>query len=960
MAGSDLLFGRASEQAVLERLLCRPSAERAMLLAGDVGIGKTALLRHAARIARQAGYVVLSGHCYDALEAGPYSPLVEALKQLSTICELPVPVKVAPRSRLGEAGSSWLGKDARQARDSFVRDLSDAITGVAERSPALLIIDDVQWADAGTLLVINCLLDIDAPDLVLLLAERIDEAAPTERINLRMAIRSKVQQMELAGLDVEATRELAAAEMGGGALSYAEISAIAESTRGNPLFIRELLTDFRRRGDANIDTVGDFFRRERLPNNLGAMIDLRLSWLAPHVLRTLEAASVLGGAFLANIVAELLEQETDSVVDAFEAAIDHRIARRSGEERRYEFVHQFYRKRLYERLPARAQRNYHARAAAAMRCRILPYDESELARHSALASNETTCGEAIEDCARAADRAEGLLEFDTAAHYWQLAVNCAVAADMATRADLKRRLGWSCWATGRWERAIAAWREAALLFQTIGNERRLGEVALALAEVHRWRGQLDDAERWALQAARLAVLSVSERALAAAIAGDVLSVRTGGTPAREHLDQALGYWKEGGCHPSTAWWLGHGLLMLGDLGTALQVSEEGIGEALRQGAGSTAALIASGLLVSDLGVLRIDEARQRLKVVKAGTNPYDSSGRISLLISEAYLLGYSGQWSKALELTDEWTAEFRLAGRYQVATACMTAAAAHLASGQADEAERQIRTAMPNLEAMQPAAALYLAEALIRQGRLDSARSIVEDVVSSVLTKASLAASRAMLGNVVASIGGNWTASCYEMLAKEPRAMLTVYSCTSVHRVLGRLAATLRDWPSAIRYFEDALDHLHNGQAWSELALALADYGVMRRARNRRGDRVKAAALDTRATQLFAELGMWNPIVGMTAPAARQDPFGLSSREREVLELVAYGMRNREIAERLTISERTVQRHLENIFGKMRVDARTEAVVKAAEEGLLPQRAFHADSNGEIEASHPRLREFRA
>ncbi|MBI4570360.1 MAG: response regulator transcription factor [Chloroflexi bacterium] len=64
--------------------------------------------------------------------------------------------------------------------------------------------------------------------------------------------------------------------------------------------------------------------------------------------------------------------------------------------------------------------------------------------------------------------------------------------------------------------------------------------------------------------------------------------------------------------------------------------------------------------------------------------------------------------------------------------------------------------------------------------------------------------------------------------------------------------------------------------------------------------------------------------------------FGLTVRELEVIRLIAEGRRNQEIAEVLTLSPRTVKRHLESIFGKMGVNDRTEAITRAVEEGLSP------------------------
>ena len=61
----------------------------------------------------------------------------------------------------------------------------------------------------------------------------------------------------------------------------------------------------------------------------------------------------------------------------------------------------------------------------------------------------------------------------------------------------------------------------------------------------------------------------------------------------------------------------------------------------------------------------------------------------------------------------------------------------------------------------------------------------------------------------------------------------------------------------------------------------------------------------------------------------------LSERELEVLSLVAAGLSNQEIAAKLVIAEGTVKKHLHNIFGKLNVRSRTQAVMRAPELGLL-------------------------
>lgn len=64
------------------------------------------------------------------------------------------------------------------------------------------------------------------------------------------------------------------------------------------------------------------------------------------------------------------------------------------------------------------------------------------------------------------------------------------------------------------------------------------------------------------------------------------------------------------------------------------------------------------------------------------------------------------------------------------------------------------------------------------------------------------------------------------------------------------------------------------------------------------------------------------------------DPSALTQREMEIMQVLAHGHTNKEIAEKLVISERTVQTHLSSIFAKLQVKSRTEAVLVAVRDGL--------------------------
>jgi two-component system, NarL family, response regulator LiaR len=70
--------------------------------------------------------------------------------------------------------------------------------------------------------------------------------------------------------------------------------------------------------------------------------------------------------------------------------------------------------------------------------------------------------------------------------------------------------------------------------------------------------------------------------------------------------------------------------------------------------------------------------------------------------------------------------------------------------------------------------------------------------------------------------------------------------------------------------------------------------------------------------------------------AARQAELGITAREVEILELIAAGLSNREIAERLFVSENTVKTHSGRLFDKLAAKRRTQAVQRARDAGLVP------------------------
>jgi ATP/maltotriose-dependent transcriptional regulator MalT len=170
-------------------------------------------------------------------------------------------------------------------------------------------------------------------------------------------------------------------------------------------------------------------------------------------------------------------------------------------------------------------------------------------------------------------------------------------------------------------------------------------------------------------------------------------------------------------------------------------------------------------------------------------------------------------------------------------------------------------------------------------------------------------------------------------------------TCTgAVAHYLGLLATLLERWDEAETNLERALEmNARMGArpftAWTEFA-----YADMLTKRGRAGDRQRAEALLEQSVATAGELGMVRlqkhaePLVELLQPGngtRGDDLHGLTPRQVEVLRLVAEGLSDREIGERLFISHHTVMRHLANIFNTLGVNSRTAAVAYALRHDLL-------------------------
>lgn len=157
-------------------------------------------------------------------------------------------------------------------------------------------------------------------------------------------------------------------------------------------------------------------------------------------------------------------------------------------------------------------------------------------------------------------------------------------------------------------------------------------------------------------------------------------------------------------------------------------------------------------------------------------------------------------------------------------------------------------------------------------------------------------------------------------------------------RLSGLLAHTMGDLDQAAAHFEEALIFCRSAGYRPDLAWTCHDYAAIMLEGNVPEDRPRAAALLDESLAISTGLGM-RPLIGQVTTLQEyldtqptpivKHPSNLTERQWETLQLLAQGMTNREIAQALVLSERTVQRHIADIYGKIGARNRSEATAFA-------------------------------
>ncbi|MEV0680114.1 AAA family ATPase [Actinosynnema sp. NPDC050436] len=940
---TSTFVGRATELAELAGTVGRPPA--VVLLEGEAGVGKTRLIRELLRLPHIADRTVLFGACQPMRTPLPYGPVVDILRENGSRLEKPdgpLPaVMGALRPLLPELAAVLPPEpergDAAVERYRVFRAVREFLAALG---PTLLVVEDLHWADEGTHDLLRFLTGQPTAELSAVLSyrredHRVGGAMLLPGSGYRLLADGRNSLLRLRPLGPGPVGTLAADLLGTG-VPEDFARELHRRTAGIPFVVEEVLREVRETGDAPRPRVLDLVD---IPVLLRDTMSERLARLGPTVAAVVHAAAVLDMPATEQELVAVTGLPARRVGSALIRALGAAVLHETGGHR-YALRHPLARQAAYVSIPGPQRRRLHARAAELLAARPDP-PAVRLAHHHRRAGDlanwarktlaavdyATEVGDTalalqlLEDAlvddalpARARNTLavrlsrvalNGIAHASTVERLWSVLREESLGR--SARAEVRLNLGRLLInQAGRIElgqheietaildlrdRPALALRGMAVLTLPSFGTRPVGFHLRWLAEAVRTVEAVDDAELVvSVRANQVSALAqLADPALWAAVAALPAAGRS--PRVRRQLSRAYNNLAD------AAAWTGH-------YGTAR--------EYLRTGGALLADADVPFLSMLSTGTgLRLDAATGRwdglpsaaaLLIEQAGDMPFLA---VDAWIALAWLaLARDDRDLAERHLDDAVAAAPENAPVSAAVAACRVAIS--LARGDvaaaAVGAERALaHTRRKGVWVWASDLAPQAARAFVRAGRLDDARQVVAEYEEGIDGRdAPLAAAGAEM--------------CHAVLAAADGDHATA------------LARLLR---AADRY--DALPHPHAGASAREAAA---------RAALERDDTGTATVQLDLARSAFVRLGADRDAARCDRLARRfrrgtprgRKSYGddLSPREREVVGLVAAGRTNRQIAEELYLSPRTVEHHVAKAMRKLGLRSRAAFVAESA------------------------------
>ena len=981
-------IGRSAELSSLQAFLDRPSG--LLLISGEAGIGKSRLVREARTLASDRGIRVLEGRCFEADRALPFAPALDVLRQLIDrfgVADVerfagaaaPDLARLLPELCMDTTAIDTERLDAETAKRRLLDGFARLLMGIADEQPLLLVVEDIHWPDASSLeLLLHLARRTDRDRLYLVLTYRGDEVHPDLEHFLATLDRERLgNEIRLDRLDAGQVAIMLQAIFGVEAPVPAGLLHVIYSlTEGNPFFIEEVLTVLgteRRLVVADGGWSREDLRCPRVPRSVHDAVQQRLKTLSGPARDVLTLAAVAGRRFDFDLLRTLSGRDEAALLHLMKELVAARlVVEESGD--RFVFRHALTREAIYGGLLDRERRLLHRRIAEAIECDDVTSSETRLGD---LATHYDAAGcwmQALEAARRAGMRATSLHAPRAAVEQLTRAVKATRALGLPPDPEFHRERGRAYEILGQFESALADYATALDLARSAEDLR--GE----------WETLLELGLLWSSRDYRQTGQFVTEALGVARTLGDPATVarslnRVGNwrlnieepVEAMRLHQEALAIFEAIGDDRGVAESLDL-LGMAGMLGANIAASASAheraalLWRTLGDQRGLAAALLGLSWQSSTFHTDTIPVVRPVAEIRETGLRSIAVCREIDWRVGECWCqwgflgmtLGAAGEYELALPGTRQALQIAREIEHRQwmVAARCMLGnlyadlgdlTAARIELEMALESARQI-----NSPYWIRSATGWLTSILTRGNELDAAVSVLGQELE-VETPMNMLAGRLLWRSAAElALAQNEPARALEIVER-----LVATTPGGTHRPIARLELLRGEALAALGRYEQASAALmiaRDEAAWSGARALLWRVEAARgRLAQRRGEGLRAAQACANARAIVDALAARVPDDALRATlltaADREAPLPpasvsagaeadvespLTKREREVATLLTEGLTNREIGERLYLSEWTIATHVRNILAKLDLSSRAQIAAWVASRGIGP------------------------
>lgn len=491
------------------------------MLSGEAGVGKTRLAEEIVAEAQRRGMLTFVGHCYEDAGAPPYVPFVEVLETAARLIpsdalraalgdSLPDVARLMPGLwRLFPNERPQADLLAEQEQHYLFNGVRAFLGSAANAQPLVLILDDLQWADDSTMMLLQHVARaLDGMRVLIVGTYRGAEGVLSPHLVRALAEFHRqrlVRHIELAPFAETGVSALLQA-MSGRPPPTSLVHSIYEETEGNPFFIEELFKELDD-GDRLFSDDGAWCAEIRLddvavPQGVRLLIERRLTRLGDATLGVVRTAAVIGQRFDVPLLEAATGAAGEAMLDALDEAELLALIEPEGRgpDGAFRFAHDLIRHTLIGALASGQKQREHlriARACEAVFVTTLDDHATELAYHYQAAGRIADPARAFAAARRAGDRAllmhahpEAETHYENASRVAEHSPNAVSAAD---RARLLHKFAQVRCGLGQYDDSRRMFDEALAIYRSLGQQEDVAEVLFWTAMLCMIRGQFAEA-----------------------------------------------------------------------------------------------------------------------------------------------------------------------------------------------------------------------------------------------------------------------------------------------------------------------------------------------------------------------------------------------------------------------------------------------------------------------------------